>query len=323
VATPYSYSLAAAYNASEFASQVEMQRGKVSEMFGTSTTTLWNTELLYDDESGATAYKLGYKTVMTEGAKHVLAWKSPNRVYQSCVNSRQKLLLRNMALSDGLSFHFADPAWKECPHDAGQLASLLASLPEDDQVVNIWMGAETFGIMQPAHTGIFDFLKAIPYFALERNIGFTTPSEAARQTASESLSVPYAMSWAGEGKDLSVYTGNDLQQEALQKLYAVTERVHLCEDKNLKENWLQLQDINHLHYMNHTEHGRSNYESAYDAFINYMNVLADFLQLVDEQYPTTIGNEELNSLLQTIRNQEDEIAALKQQLKDLKRKKKK
>ena len=323
VATPYAYSLAAAYDAEEFAAQLEMHRTKTAEMFGTSSSALWNTELLYSDEIAALAYKLGYKTIMTEGAKHVLSWKSPDRVYNSCVGARQKVLLRNMALSDSLSFRFSDPSWSDYPMDAGKFIGMLCDSKDSDGVVNLWMGAEAFGIMQNAGTGIFDFLKALPYFALERNMRFVTPSEAAKAAAEETVSVPYPMSWAGEGKDLSVFNGNDLQQEALQKLYAVVERVHLCSDKQLKENWLLLQDVNNMQYMNHIDHGRSNYESSYDAFINYMNILADFLQLVDEQYPTTVENEELNSLLKTIHNQEDEIADLQQQVKELKRRKQK
>ena len=302
---------------------LQMHRNKVAEMFGVSSSALWNTELLYSDEIAALAYKLGYKTVMTEGAKHVLSWKSPDKIYNSTVGPKQKVLLRNMALSDSLSFRFSDPSWSDYPMDAGKFIGMLCDGRETDGVVNLWMGAEAFGIMQNAGTGIFDFLKALPYFALERNMRFVTPSEAAKAAAEETVSVPYPMSWAGEGKDLSVFNGNDLQQEALKKLYTVVERVHLCSDKQLKENWLQLQDINHLHYMNHVERGRSNYESAYEAFINYMNVLSDFLQLVDEQYPITVENEELNSLLKTISNQEKELAALQQQLKELKRKKQK
>jgi alpha-amylase len=131
---------------------------------------------------------------------------------------------------------------------------------------------------------------------------------------------PYPITWAGESKDLGIYTGNDLQNEALQKLYAVAERVHLCQDKQLKHDWLLLQDVNHFHYMNHIDQGNTHYESAYDAFINYMNILSDFLQRVDEQYPTTIENEELNELLKTINNQEKEIAKLEEQIKALKKK---
>ena len=320
LATPYAYSLASEYNEEEFKEQLKFQGDLLESILGVKAQTVWNTELLYTDESAYNLNKLGYKVILTEGAKHVLSWKSPNRVYQSAGAPKMKVLLRNTNLSDELSFHFSDPGWANFPMDAEKYANQLQALPEGEDIINIWVGAETFGIRQNAGTGIFDFLKALPYYALEREMGFMTPAEAAKKLAAEDvLSSPYPLTWSGEAKDLSVYTGNDLQQEALNKLYAVAERVHLCQDKNLKTNWLRLQDVNYLHYMNHIDQGETQYESAYDAFINYMNVLSDFLQTVEEQYPTTIENEELNELLKTIRNQEEEIQALQAKLKKAKK----
>jgi alpha-amylase len=258
---------------------------------------------------------------MTEGAKHILSWKSPNYVYQSASVPKMKVLLRNGNVSDELAFHFADPNWYNYPMDAEKFTSQLAALPEEEQVTNIWVDAETFGVRQHGSCGIFDFLKALPYHAMDKSIGFMTPSEVTKKfTANDVIVAPYPITWAGEAKDLGIYTGNDLQNEALQKLYAVAERVHLCQDKQLKHDWLMLQDVNYLHYMNHIDQGCTHFESAYDAFINYMNVLSDFLQRVDEQYPTTIENEELNELLKTINNQEQEIAKLEEQIKALKKK---
>ena len=315
LATPYSYSIASEYNEQEFKQQLALQSDLIKNVFGLKTSTVWNTELLYTDEMAYNLQKMGYKTVLSEGAKHILSWKSPNYVYQSAGSSKVKVLLRNTALSDELSFHFSDPGWANFPIDAEKYANQLKNLPEGEDLINIWCGAETFGVLQNAGTGIFDFLKALPYFVLEREMGFVTPAEAAKKmTASDVLSSPTPLTWAGEAKDLSVYNGNDLQQEALNKLYAVAERVHLCQGKHLKMAWLRLQDINYLHYMNHIDQGHTQYESAYDAFINYMNILSDFLQLVEEQYPTTIENEELNELLKTIRNQEEEIQSLKQKI---------
>ncbi len=316
LATPYSYSLASEYNEEEFKRQLKIQGELLESILGVKAQSVWNTELLYTDEAAYNLNKMGYKVILTEGAKHVLSWKTPNKVYQSAGAPKMKVLLRNTGLSDELSFHFSDPGWGNFPIDAEKYANQLQALPEGEDIINIWVGAETFGIRQNAGSGIFDFLKALPYYALEREMGFMTPSEAAKKLAAEDvLSSPYPLTWSGEAKDLSVYTGNDLQQEALNKLYAVTERVHLCQDKNLKTNWLRLQDVNYLHYMNHIDQGETQFESAYDAFINYMNVLSDFLQTVEEQYPTTIENEELNELLKTIRNQEEEIQELQAKLK--------
>ena len=316
LATPYAYSLASEYNLDEFKRQLKFQSELVETILGVKVQGVWNTELLYTDEAAYNLNKMGYKVMLTEGAKHILSWKTPNKIYQSAGAPKMKVLLRNTNLSDELSFHFSDPNWTNFPIDAEKYANQLQALPEGEDIINIWVGAETFGVRQNAGTGIFDFLKALPYYALEREMGFMTPSEAAKKLAAEDvLSSPYPLTWSGEAKDLSVYTGNDLQQEALNKLYAVTERVHLCQDKNLKTNWLRLQDVNYLHYMNHIDQGETQFESAYDAFINYMNVLSDFLQSVEEQYPTTIENEELNELLKTIRNQEEEIQQLNEKLK--------
>ena len=321
VATPYAYSLASVYSETEAVEQLQLQQAMVKELFGVESTTICNTELVYSDEIAVQLYQQGYKTVMTEGAKHILSWKSPNYVYQSASAPKMKVLLRNANMSDELAFHFSDPNWYNYPMDAEKYTAQIAALPEEEQVVNIWVGAETFGVRQHAMSGIFDFLKALPYHAMDKSIGFMTPSEVAKKFATNDLIVaPYPLTWAGEAKDINIYTGNDLQNEALQKLYAVAERVHLCQDKQLKRDWLLLQDVNYFHYMNHIDQGSTHFESAYDAFINYMNILSDFLQRVDEQYPTTIENEELNELLKTINNQEKEIEKLEEQIKALKKK---
>ena len=320
LATPYSYSLASEYNESEMKEQFKKQAALIESIFGLKPQTVWNTELLYTDELAYNLNKAGYKTILTEGAKHVISWKTPNKMYQSAGAPKMKVLLRNANLSDELSFHFSDPGWPNFPMDAEKYASQLKALPEGEDLINIWVGAETFGIRQNAGTGIFDFLKALPYYVLEREMGFITPAEATKKMAADDvLTSPYPLTWSGEAKDLSIYAGNDLQQEAIHKLFAVSERVHLCQDKALKTNWLRLQDVNYLHYMNHIDQGETPYESAYDAFINYMNVLSDFLQTVEEQYPTTIENEELNELLKTIRNQEEEIQKLNEKLKKAKK----
>ena len=324
VVTPYSYSLAGVYSDTEAAEQLQSQQAMVKQLLGVESTTACLTELLYSDEIAIQLHKLGFKAVMTEGAKHILSWKSPNYVYSSSAAPKLKVLLRNTTVSDELAFHFSDPAWHNFPMDAEKFATNLASMPEEEQVANIWVGAETFGVRQSAMSGIFEFIKALPYFALEQGVGFMTPSEVAKKfAASDAIVSAYPLTWAGEAKDLSTYNGNDLQQEALQKLYAVAERVHLCQDKQLKHDWLILQDVNYLHFMNHIDQGATQFESAYDAFINYMNILSDFLQRVEEQYPTTIENEELNELLKTIQNQEKEIEKLEKQLKEAKKETKK
>jgi len=150
---------------------------------------------------------------------------------------------------------------------------------------------------------------------MEQQITFSLPSELSKKFESAGpLSVNHPISWVGNNNDLTPWTGNDLQQEALNKLYAVSERVQMCTDKPLLLDWLILQSSDHFRYMSHKDAYGTNYDTPYEAFMNYMNVLADFLERVDAQYPTTIENEELNELLKTINQQEKEIESLENEL---------
>lgn len=316
LAEPYAHSLSSIFDINEFDKQLKLHSERIEQLFGQKPTTLCNSELIYSDELGDIAYKMGYHIQMIPGAKHMLGWKSPNYMYSNVINHKAKLLVRNPKLSDDISFRFNDHSWQDYPLDAEKFIRWISNIPEEEPIVNLWMGYETFGIRQQAYTGIFEFLKALPYFAMEQKMSFVTPAEAAKKlTAVDTLSTNSAISWSGETKNLSVWTGNDLQQEALNKLYSVGERVRLCTDKALQQDWLALQSVDHFRYMSHTDAFDTNYESPYEAFMNYMNVLSDFLQRVDEQYPTTIENEELNALLKTINNQEKEIERLEKELK--------
>lgn len=198
----------------------------------------------------------------------------------------------------------------------------IASTPQDEQIINLFMNLETFGEMQPRETGIFQFLEALPHFAAERGIDFWTPTEAVTKLkAVGELSILHPISWADEARDTSAWLGNKLQQEAFDKLYSVSERVRLCDDRRLKQDWNYLQASDHFYYMStkHMADGAvhshfSPYETPFQAFTNYMNVLADFIVRVEEQYPLSIENEELNSLLTTIRNQATEIETLNKEV---------
>lgn len=317
LAEPYAHSLASIYDTAEFELQVKMHSDRIESLFGKRPTALFNSELIYSDEIGEIASKMGFKTVLMDEAKYVLGWKSPNYVYNHSYIPKLRLLIRNHKLSDDMSFKFSNLSLT-----AEKYVEWIGDLPEDEKIVNIGMGYNTFGIVQPGYTGIFEFFKALPYHAMEHQMNFVLPSEVSKKSESAgSLSVPYSISWVGNDKDLTPWTGNDLQQEALSKLYSVSERVHLCNDKPLQHDWLMLQSADHFRYMSHKDAYGTHYESAYDAFINYMNVLADFLERVDAQYPTTIDNEELNELLKTINNQEKQIENLENEIKKLKARK--
>lgn len=317
LAEPYAYSLASVFDSDEFERQVKQHAKKIEELFGKKPTAFVNSEMIYSDEIGDKVLKMGYKTMLIDEAKHVLGWKSPNYIYSNAFNPKLKLIVRNQKLSDDLAFRF--------PHlmmTAETFIDNISRMPESEQIVMLGFGYEALGVTQPANTGIFEFLKALPYHAMEQNISFTLPSEITKKLESAgTLSVPYTISWVGTDKNLTPWMGNDLQNEALNKLYAVGERVRMCTDRPLLRDWLLLQSTDNFRYMSHRDPWGSNFENAYDAFMNYMNILGDFLERVDAQYPTTIDNEELNVLLKTIHNLEQTNNELQEQLSKAKSKK--
>lgn len=322
LAETYAHSLASLADPEEFAEQVKVHDEKLNALFGVRPKVFRNTELVYSDEIAPQILAMGYKGVITEGAKHILGWKSPNYVYCAASAPKLKILLKNSKLSDDIAFRFGDTSWDAYPLTADKYIDWIASTPMEEQIVNLSMGLETFGELQSQQTGILQFLSALPRFAAERGIEFCTPSEAiSKLKPVGELSVPFPISWADEARDTSAWLGNKLQNEAFSKLYSVAERVRLCDDRRLKQDWYYLQASDHLFYMStkHLADGEmhsrfSPYETPFQAFTNYMNVLADFIVRVEEQYPLSIENEELNSLLTTIRNQAREIETLNKEV---------
>ena len=318
----YAHSLSSLIDPDEFANQVRVHDEKIQSLFGVKPKVLRNTELIYCDEMAPQIAALGYKGVITEGAKHILGWKSPDYVYCAASAPKLKILLRNAKLSDDISRRFSNTEWEEYPLTADRYMDWIASTPAEEQIINLFMNLETFGEFHPRESGIFQFLEAIPYFARERGVEFLTPTEAVSKLKPVGeLWVMHPISWADEARDTSAWLGNKLQNEAFQKLYSVAERVRLCEDRRLKQDWYYLQGADHLYYMStkHFADGAAHstfspYETPFQAFTNYMNVLADFIVRVEEQYPLSIENEELNALLTTIRNQEREIETLNKEV---------
>lgn len=322
LAETYSHSLSSMTDPVEFKNQVKLQTEKIKLLFNQEPKVLRNTEMIYSDSIAEMALEMGYKKMISEGAKHILSWRSPNFVYQSENQPELKLLLRNPQFSDDLSVRFTDYSWKEYPLTAEKYASWIANTSPEEEVFNIFLNYETFGNLQPSHSGIFEFMKALPKFAFEKEIKFATPSEIMDiHKAVGTVSVPNAISWAEEERDLSRWLGNTLQKSAFSALYDISERVRLTNDRRLKQDWNYLQSSDHFYYMStkhfydgSTHSKFSPYQSPYDAFNNYMNVLSDFINRVKAQYPDTVDNEELNSLLTTIHNQEREIKRLQTEL---------
>ena len=317
LAETYAHSLSSLGDHNEFRAQVNMHTEKINSIFGVTPKVFRNTELIYSDDISDLIYDMGYRGMLTEGAKHVLGWKSSNYMYSSSAHPELKLLLKNDRFSEDLSLRFADYSWTEYPLTADKYISWIASTVEAENIINLFLNFEVLGSLHSSSTGIFEFFKALPYFAAQKNISFSLPSELfEKKKAVDSIVVPYPMSWVDEEKDCSSWLGNVLQKEAFQKINEISERVRLCSDRRILQDWLYLQSSDHFYYMN-TKHYNlfSPYDNPYDAFNNYMNVLSDFILRVEAQYPSSIENEELNSLLTTIQNQGHEIERLEKKLK--------
>lgn len=326
LAETYAHSLASLTDPEEFRLQVKAHADKIEMLFGQRPKVFRNTELIYSDDIAAMVAAMGFQGMITEGAKHILGWKSPNYLYNSAAAPKLKLLLKNYKISDDISFRFSNYEWAEYPLTADKFIGWISAFPESEQIVNLFMNYETLGELQPRETGIFEFMKALPRFAEEKNISFSTPTEAiSKLKPMDMLSVASPISWADEERDTSAWLGNILQNEAFEKLYSIAERVRLCEDRRIKQDWNYLQTSDHFYYMctKHFSDGAvhshySPYETPYEAFTNYMNVLSDFIVRVEAQYPASIENEELNALITTIKNQSAEIEMLKKELKSAK-----
>ena len=287
LAETYYHSLASLASESEFRHQVGKHAAKIEELFGVKPVTFRNTELIYSNGIGEMVYDLGYKTMLTEGARHIMGWKSPNYVYCGETQPKLKLLLRNYTLSDDIAFRFA--ANKVT---AEQYVDWMKENAKDDEIVNLFMDYETFGEHQGAETGIFNFMKALPGAVLaDGTFAFVTPAEAVKKHKPVSdLPVDDPISWADEERDITAWLGNELQSEAFKKVYAMTEKLSIVNDEELWSDFGHLQESDHFYYMctkffsDGEVHKYFNpYDTPYEAFINYMNVISDFQIRLDEK----------------------------------------
>jgi len=325
LAEPYAHGLSALKDPASFAADVKMQCQKMEEYFGKRPTVLRNSSLIYSDDIGLQVAQLGFKGMLTEGAKHVLGWKSPHYVYSCALAPKLKLLLRDVALSDDISLRFNDSSWEGFPLFADQYIDRIAAFPAEEQVVNIFMELSALGIAQPLSSNILNFIHALPHFARNKNITFSTPSDICKNfTSVGELDVPDTLSWVDEERDVSSWLGNPMQREAFDKLYSVAERVRICKEPRIMQDWNYLQASNNFRFMttkpSNVGIDRGIYGSAFDAFTNYMNILGDFMNRVNALYPSDIDDEQLNSLLTTIRNEDEELAMKDREIARLKAK---
>lgn len=317
------HSLASLIDPEGFKKQVKEHDDKIESLFGQRPKVFRNTELIFSDDIATLVHEMGFKGMLTPGAKRTLGWKSPNYVYQSAAEPKLKLLMRNPKFSDDIANKFSNYNWSEYPLTADKFINWVAATPKEEQVINLFMNYEVLGNFQKKSSGIFDFIRALPRFATEKNIGFSTPSEILNILKPvDTISSMHPISWVGEERDISAWLGNTLQQEAFNKLYEISERVNLSQTRRIIQDWIYLQSSDHFYYMGtKNELPFSPYASPYEAFNTYMNVLSDFKERVEAEFPSSIETEELHSLLTTIHNQADEIERLSAKLEILEKEK--
>ena len=280
----YYHSLSFLYSPEEFKYQVEKHRKMIQRLFGLVPRAFRNTELIYNNDLARVVEEMGYKVILAEGADHVLGWRSPNFLYRPQGLDKIKLLVKNYKLSDDIAFRFSEKSWKEHPLTAEKFARWVAEHNGSGEVINLFMDYETFGEHQWADTGIFEFLRHLPSeLARQSDIDFVTPSEAAaRYRPVGELDAPHFVSWADTERDLSAWLSNDMQREAMEKIYALEGEIKNINDERLLEDWRRLQTSDHFYYMctkwwnDGDVHKYFNpYDSPYDAFIAFINALND------------------------------------------------
>ncbi len=295
----YYHSLASLISPSEFKRQVQLHRSAIENYFGHTPKTFRNTELIYSDAIGSMVYEMGFKAMLTEGAKHVLGWKSPNYLYSGATAPKLSLLLKNSSLSDDIAFRFSDRSWSDWPLTGEKYLSWLKTSVQNDEIINLFMDYETFGEHQKVQSGIFDFMKYLPEVIInDGTFEFVTPAQAAKKHKPiAELDVPDPISWADEERDVTAWLGNELQNDAFHKLYDLTEKMSLLNNEALWSDFGHLQESDHFYYMctkffsDGAVHKYFNpYDTPYEAFINYMNVLSDFILRVNEEYSLSSVN---------------------------------
>ncbi len=287
----YYHSLAFLYSQNEFLRQVRKHSNMIKKTFGYTPKVFRNTELIYRDDIGELANKLGYKGVIAEGADHILGWRNSNFVYHHPSNNGLKLLLKNYKLSDDIAFRFSNKGWEEYPLNIEKYGQWISQINGNGNLINLFMDYETFGEHQWEDTGIFDFIENLPSEILKHpDNDFVTPSEAiTRYESHDSVSFPDFVSWADIERDLSAWRSNSMQKEALKKIYSFEKKVLNTKDPRLIEDWRRLQTSDHYYYMctkwfsdGDVHKYFSPYESPYEAFINFSNVLNDLKLRVEE-----------------------------------------
>lgn len=308
----YYHSLASLKSKREFAEQVVLHTKKIRSTFALYPQVFRNTELIYNNEIANFVSGLGFDGMLAEGWN--LGWKSPNYLYKTkkCEVSQKdseiidyvshrirkpkdlKLLMRNYKLTDDIGFRFSDKNWSEFPLTADKYVSWLDAA--EGEVINLFMDFETFGEHQWSDTGIFEFMYHLAKNTYQ-NYDWVTVSEAIKTLEpKEEIDMHNIVSWADMERDLSAWLGNRMQQNALDDVFALEEKVKEAllyirktpEKRRFLDMWRKLQTSDNFYYMS-TKYWNdgdvhkyfSPYDTPYQAFINYMNVMHDFRRKID------------------------------------------
>ncbi len=291
LAETYHHSLASLYSQEEFESQIKMHKNIIKRIFNVKPRVFRNTELIYNNNIAKMAEDMGFSGILTEGVDDILGWRSPNFLYKPKGAERIKLLLKNYKLSDDIAFRFSSRQWKEWPLTADKFASWISSHNGNGEIINLFMDYETFGEHQWEDTGIFHFLYNLPEEIFKnKDNGFKTPSEViATHKAYDQIDVHRHISWADMERDLSAWRSNSMQNTALNKVYSMEKAIFKTKNEDLISDWRKLQTSDHFYYMctkwfsDGDVHKYFNpYDSPYDAFISYMNVLNDLKTRIKE-----------------------------------------
>lgn len=283
LAETYYHSLAFFYSRPEFEHQVKKHRELLYDLFKVRPKVFRNTELAYVNELGQWAEAAGYDGILAEGWEPVLDGKSPNYLYRPQGTSRIGLLLKNYKLSDDIAFRFSSKDWVEYPLTADKYAQWVHALHGSADTVNLFMDFETFGEHQWEDTGIFTFLESVvPELLQHPDLRFMTPSETiATYPIRAEVDMPQIVTWADTERDLTAWTGNEMQRTALWHIYAIEERMKNA-SAALVESWRRLQTSDHFYYMctkwfsDGDVHAYfSPYQTPHEAHVAYMNALTD------------------------------------------------
>lgn len=279
----WSHSLASLVNRETFLEQVKLHKIILRQQFGQEPGCFYNTELLYSDRIGSYAWQAGYRCAIADGTRHTLGWKSPDRIYCNAVEPGLRLLMRNAAASNEMGRYL--PGTSHENHHSGpeEYLSRIQKTAPGEQHVNLCMDLETLGVIYPPETGVFNFMEnLISAAARSEKLEFLTPGRIAAESAPASMiSVPNPLAWTGNETDDPVWTGNELQEEALSQLFSLAHAIKKCNDETLVREWLTLQSADHFRHMSsryyekEQQHRPNPFKTPHEAFINFMNIVAD------------------------------------------------